>query len=191
MPFVNEETIDIVSVDDTTFKTAKPMTYIGAKDTIIVPAGQDTDFASVPTGITWLISRYGRWTKAAILHDYLWRQAPNGITKQEADGIFRRALRELGVPMYKRHIMWSAVRLTSIFKYGGLRGTSVAQILHLVLLWVTSIVLLAIPLVVVYAFKILFKILDAFFSLFDGKAMREYEESLKKKNELKKDGVRV
>ena len=35
--------------------------------TFEVPAGFDTDFASVPTPFTWLVPRYGLYTKAAIL----------------------------------------------------------------------------------------------------------------------------
>src|SRR5438093_7156274 len=36
-----------------------------------VPAGFVTDLASVPVFLTWIFPRYGKYTKAAILHDYL------------------------------------------------------------------------------------------------------------------------
>lgn len=183
MPFVDTESIDIIQTGDTTFQLLRPVTYIGKHETFCVPAGQDTDFASVPVGLSWLIPRYGRWTKAAILHDYLWRCTPNGICKRDADGIFRRALRELGVPMYKRHIMWSAVRLTSIFKHGGLPGTTFTQMLHLLLLWVTSIVILAVPMIVVYAWTFLFFILNKFFSLFDRKKVTSQDQTVSKRDD--------
>ena len=72
-----------------------------------------TDFASVPRVVTWLIPRYGRYTKAAILHDYLCdvEVRRETITRADADGVFRRALRELGVAFLRRWLMWAAVRL--------------------------------------------------------------------------------
>jgi hypothetical protein len=43
-----------------------------------IPAGEETDFASVPSPFVWFIPRYGRYTKAAILHDGLCRLAREG-----------------------------------------------------------------------------------------------------------------
>lgn len=85
--------------------------YQARRDQFTVPEGFDTDFASVPRVFTWLLPRYGRWTQAAILHDFLWSLARRGeISKFDADGIFNRAMRELGVPFLRRWIMWTAVR---------------------------------------------------------------------------------
>jgi hypothetical protein len=41
----------------------------------------------------WFLPRYGRYTKAAILHDHQWRDlATNGeISWVDADALFRRA----------------------------------------------------------------------------------------------------
>ena len=68
----------------------------------------------------WLLPRYGRYTKAAILHDHLWRVAvPAGeLSLRDADGILRRALRELGVPFLRRWLMWAAVRYGALKKGG-------------------------------------------------------------------------
>ena len=79
---------------------------------------------SVPRIFVWFLPRYGRYTKAVILHDYLWRvRAKNGtLDYVDADGIFRRAMRELGVPFMKRWIMWAAVRWGALFKPGGRKG---------------------------------------------------------------------
>jgi hypothetical protein len=62
-----------------------------------------------------------RYTKAAILHDYLCRVAvPEGrISRIDADGIFRQAMRELGVPFLRRWIMWAAVRLGALTNPAG------------------------------------------------------------------------
>jgi hypothetical protein len=72
----------------------------------------------------WFLPRYGRYTLAAILHDYLWRhRAQTGqMDYIDADGTFRRAMRELGVPFAKRWIMWAAVRWGALMKHGGTRG---------------------------------------------------------------------
>lgn len=72
----------------------------------------------------WFLPRYGRYTKAAVLHDYLWSEAvPAGLlTRADADGIFRRAMRELQVPFLRRWIMWAAVRWGALAKADGRRG---------------------------------------------------------------------
>jgi hypothetical protein len=174
MPFYREEMIDIRQTGDTTFALVAPVRYRGKHESFLVPAGQDTDFASVPVGITWLIPRYGRWTKAAILHDYLWRTGV--VSKRDADGIFRRALRELGVPLYKRWLMWTAVRTTSILLHKGLRGTPLKDLMILVPFALLNMVLLAIPVSVVYAFIVVFKGLNWLLSLFDGKMRQEQKD---------------
>ena len=68
----------------------------------------------MPGLFTWLVPRYGRFTKAAILHDFLCDEAKEGrFIRSQADGIFRRVMRELGVGFIRRWVMWAAVRLGS------------------------------------------------------------------------------
>jgi hypothetical protein len=90
-------------------------------DNFEVPVDQPTDFASVPRVFVWFLPRYGRYTKAAILHDYLWSVAvPAGrISRLDADGVFLQAMRELGVPFLRRWIMWAAVRWSALTTSGG------------------------------------------------------------------------
>jgi hypothetical protein len=119
-------------------------TYTGKTDTFVVPKGFTTDFASVPRVFVWLLPRYGRWTQAAILHDYLWHLArQKQFSKSDADGIFNRAMRELGVPYLRRWIMWAAVRWaagpTSWFDKGPV------PFLKVLLITLPTIVLLAVP----------------------------------------------
>jgi len=101
--FDDDTTVDVRQLDDVTWAVLRPLGYQAAHDRFIVPIGQRTDFASVPRVFVWLLPRYGRYTKAAILHDYLWRVAvPAGrITLIDADGILRQAMRELGVPFLR------------------------------------------------------------------------------------------
>ncbi|EBC4096737.1 DUF1353 domain-containing protein, partial [Salmonella enterica] len=53
---------------------------------------------------------------AAIIHDYLYDNALR--TKQEADRIFLDGMTVLGVPQWKRIIMYYAVRLFGRGMYG-------------------------------------------------------------------------
>ena len=51
--------------------------------------------------------------KAAVVHDYLYatRGLDGRYSRAQADAIFRRALGELAVPLWKRTLLWAAVRL--------------------------------------------------------------------------------
>jgi Protein of unknown function (DUF1353) len=87
--------------------------FRGQEKQVEVPTSPDpftTDLASVPRPLTWLFPRYGQYTKAAILHDYLcqeFRKPPDRPTPQsllpladrsDADELFRNVMAELGVP---------------------------------------------------------------------------------------------
>lgn len=85
----------------------------GGGETIAVPAGFVTDFASVPWGFWNLEPPLGDAGKAAVVHDYLY--ATKGLdgrySRAGADRIFREALGALGVPLWKRALLWAAVRV--------------------------------------------------------------------------------
>ncbi len=57
--------------------------------------------------LAWLVPPYGLFTPAAVLHDHLWRVLvpAGGIDPVDADGLFRRAMHELGVPFLIRWFM--------------------------------------------------------------------------------------
>lgn len=98
--------------------------------TLTVPADAEhpfrTDLASVPQWLTWLFPRYGKYTKAAVLHDYLCqnfrdvtveRVGSDDIRLQDrsdADEVFRVVMAELGVPWARRWLMWSAVNWATL-----------------------------------------------------------------------------
>ena len=118
--FALDSTVDVREIDSKTWETLRVLTYHGNTDDFVVPEHEQTDFASVPRVFVWFLPRYGRYTKAAILHDHLWRVAvPNGLSRLDADGIFRQAMRELGVPFLRRWIMWAAVRWGALTKPDG------------------------------------------------------------------------
>lgn len=102
---------------DFDWKVVEPLVYTGRVDTFTVPAGSDTDFASVPEIFQWLIPRSGRYTKPAVLHDFLCRHGTEvGCPVEDADGLFRRSMADVGVPFFTRWIMWTAVRWRSLLK---------------------------------------------------------------------------
>ncbi len=124
MPFHHDSNVDVEQIDDREWRLLRELRYEGKSQSFTVPAGSSTDFASVPRAFVWFLPKYGRYTKAAILHDHLWRVAvPAGeLTLPDADGIFRRAMRELEVPFLRRWLMWAAVRIGALAKPAGRRG---------------------------------------------------------------------
>lgn len=123
MPFVGDDDVAVEQLDEVNWELLRRLVYKGKKDRFTVPKGMDTDFASIPRVFTWFLPRYGKYTKAAILHDYLWRRKATAgeITWLDADALFRRAMRELDVAYLRRWIMWSAVRWGALMKSGGLK----------------------------------------------------------------------
>lgn len=111
-------------LDDREWEVVAPFAYEGRRDVFRVESGMRTDFASVPRVFVWFLPRYGRYTLAAILHDHLWSQlaARGRMSYRDADGLFRRAMRELGVPFLRRWMMWAAVRWGALVKPDGRRG---------------------------------------------------------------------
>lgn len=86
-----------------------PLIYITkAGLTIEVPAAFVTDFASVPRLFWNIFPPWGKYSKAAVVHDYLY--VIGGCTRAYADYIFLEAMEVLGVNICTRRIMYSAVR---------------------------------------------------------------------------------
>jgi hypothetical protein len=99
-------------VDAYRWSLVDDLVYQGRWERFVIPAGFRTDFATVPRVVTWLIPRFGVYTLAAILHDWLCTEGirSGAVTSREADGIFRRVMREAGVPVLRRWLMWAGVR---------------------------------------------------------------------------------
>jgi Protein of unknown function (DUF1353) len=102
-----------------TFRIVEPFRYVDARtgDSFLVPdprwGDQPTDLASVPAVLQWVVPRYGQHTLPAILHDQLVVKDLAG-DRDRADGIFRDAMGEQGVPLARRWLMWAAVSVGTI-----------------------------------------------------------------------------
>ena len=123
------------------WKLTQRLVYHGAFERFEVYEGYDTNFASVPRPFTWLVPTSGRYTRATVLHDYLCDKCEKGEFQwNSADGIFRRAMGELGVPTIQRYVIWGAVRAWHLMKDGRL-----ADAVGLILLAVTVFLLAGLP----------------------------------------------
>lgn len=112
MPFESDRVV-VARHGDNEWRLVEPLIYQGKDDVFRVEAGYVTDFASVPRLAVWLIPRFGRYTPAAIVHDFLCDTLP--VPPVDVDGIFRRIMRELGVPPVRRWLMWAGVRWGAAF----------------------------------------------------------------------------
>lgn len=104
------------------FELVESFRYVGRRGTwSVTPTDLSaTDLASIPQFLSWFVSRYGKHTFAALLHDHLVR---NGeyltppVARHEADEVFRDALDDLGVPYLRSRIMWAAVTFATRWGY--------------------------------------------------------------------------
>lgn len=76
---------------------------------VLIDKGFLTDFASTPRLLWPIFPPAGRWMRASILHDYLYSLP--GCSRFLADALFREAMHDLGVPWWRRVVMYYAVRL--------------------------------------------------------------------------------
>ena len=91
------------------FVLLEPMIYeVGSSGSVIkVPAGFVTDYASIPSFLWSLYSPHDQYSRAAIVHDYLyWSQL---CSRPQADNLFMIAMRESEVPEITRNNVYRAV----------------------------------------------------------------------------------
>lgn len=137
------------------WRLTRPLVWEGRRETFVVPTGFVTDFATVPRFLHWLVLPYGAYTRAAVLHDWLlvelaawqrthplrgretWDTSSPPASSRDIDGIFRAAMRDLGVSWAKRWTMWAAVRAASLFNpdraYGRQFGKDAPAVLGIAL----------------------------------------------------------
>ena len=74
---------------------------------IVVQSGFVTDLASLPWFVMFMFKKLGKSQRAAVLHDYLYKNRVN--SKTWADRQFLEAMRLDGVKRWRRSTMWLAV----------------------------------------------------------------------------------
>ena len=89
---------------------ASPLVYCSELvGNIVVPEGFHTDFASVPRlPVAYTIAgNTAQW--AAVIHDYLY--VHKTLPRHVCDAVFLEAMAASGVPLWRRKLMWLAVRV--------------------------------------------------------------------------------
>lgn len=124
MTFISKD-VTVQQIEETIFtngptlyKLLKEVSYKDNDVEFVVPTDYVTDFASVPRATAWMIPSSGSWNPAAIIHDYLISdvlEKQHAIKSNHVDQIFYNAMKELGVPWYRRTIMYGGVRLGALF----------------------------------------------------------------------------
>ena len=78
---------------------------------IRVPKYFITDGASIPKSLQWIYDPYGKYIKAAVIHDYLYsKYNDTGINRTLADKIFDFIMKETGVNAKTRRKFYVAVK---------------------------------------------------------------------------------
>lgn len=128
MPFL-DKTLIVSRHDEHRWELEQSLRYQGRDHLIVVPDGFVTDYASVPRSLQWLAPSTGRYTLAAVVHDYLCEHMEDGyafvpvagpddhyylITSSDADGMFRRVMREENVRPVQRWLLWGGARIGAI-----------------------------------------------------------------------------
>ena len=109
--------------DGRRWKLHEGFTYWRTRDRIVikiqVPAGFITDFASVPRVFRSIIPAWGRYGKAAVIHDYLYQETGihHWMTRKLADELFLGAMLVSGTKPWKAKVMYRAVRLFGRFAW--------------------------------------------------------------------------
>jgi hypothetical protein len=104
-------------VDGRNWIVRQPLVYtIGvSKDSLTVPVGFVTDFASIPQVFHSLLRQNGSYLLPAVVHDYLyWDQT---CTRDQADQILRLGMIENKVPDLQRVAIYAAVRAAGGFAW--------------------------------------------------------------------------
>ena len=88
-----------------------PMEWrIGETDTVlVVPKGFVHDKASVPRALWSFFPKSGPYTRAAVIHDYLYWAQP--CSREQADNLLMIAMKESGVSWFRRKVVYRGVRL--------------------------------------------------------------------------------
>ena len=98
-------------IDKTDYwKVLAPLIYTTSNGIDIkIPKDFLTDFASVPRFLWSILPPWGKYGKAAILHDFLYYSGL--FSKKEADLLFLEAMEVLEVIKWKRYSMYYSAKL--------------------------------------------------------------------------------
>lgn len=85
--------------------------FFSSLGTVRVPKGFVTDGASIPRVFWNILSPFGDYFGAAVIHDFLYSKFNKDFSRDEADAIFLEGMTASGVPFLRRTTIYTAVRL--------------------------------------------------------------------------------
>lgn len=89
---------------------------------VTVPAGFETDLASVPRIPIFYLLFGGASEEAAVIHDYLY--SGGIVSRAVADEVFAEAMKAEGVARWRRGPMWFGVRAFGWLHFGEKKRTA-------------------------------------------------------------------
>jgi hypothetical protein len=95
-------------------RLTRPFRYISSQGIITVPAGFETDGASIPRAFWSIIGPHGPYFRAAVIHDFLYAKASDEsfkVSRKIADCLFKEAMFNGGVNWFTREKIYQAVRM--------------------------------------------------------------------------------
>ena len=101
-------TASLAYYDQRAFVLVQEMVFsLRGGESLTVPAGFVTDYASIPQRLWSLYSPHDVYSRAAVVHDYLyWTQQ---CTKQQSDNLLLIAMKESSVSAFTRNIVYEGV----------------------------------------------------------------------------------
>lgn len=116
--FLTDLSIELLPKKRGIWRVVRPLRYVDNQGrTWTVPAGEETDGASIPRFFWRILGHPLSWEFAdcAVLHDYFYRSQI--VCREEADQLFDQAMKSRGVPSWQRLILWSAVRMFGRWRF--------------------------------------------------------------------------
>ena len=101
------------------FRLTAPFSYMFSWGVITVPAGFDTDGASIPRVFWSVLDPFGPYFKAAVIHDWLYSRHNCRFNRAQSDEIFKEAMYNNGLDWVRRGAIYRAVRLAGWRSYKG------------------------------------------------------------------------
>lgn len=144
-----------------------PLVFKGSRDYFVMRRGFKTDFASVPRPARWLFDTGGTNSEPGVLHDAVWRESkrtdkPPRVDAWDADGLFRRALRESGATVLTRSLMWIAVRANAMVagRFGSSGPRLVVKLAQVTGMAAAGAVSVGVPAVVAFVGRVYYGVID-------------------------------
>jgi hypothetical protein len=104
----------IIDLGNGDFLLDKPLIYNSGKlnQQIIVPIGFRTDLTSIPRILWPLFPPFGKYSRAAVIHDYMLSKKDHYmLSRKEYHDIFLEAMKALGVNVFSRNLFYYSLRL--------------------------------------------------------------------------------